>query len=65
MVVKAFLVRNSDHCRIGSLENISEIIECIQLDHCRIGSLETTQVFRSSQYRDHCRIGSLENIKKE
>ena len=49
-----------DHCRIGSLENMS-IYLCVGIiDHCRIGSLEIEIEPRMISNTDHCRIGSLE-----
>ena len=34
----------TDHCRIGSLEMISDFHKCAPRDHCRIGSLEMADV---------------------
>ena|GEM_PF-1347181 len=50
-----------DHCRIGSLEIISDTITNHINDHCRIGSLEILLAVLLIKENDHCRIGSLEN----
>ena|GEM_PF-3575391 len=42
MLHVAYIKWKSDHCRIGSLENILFQIGAISTDHCRIGSLENT-----------------------
>ena len=51
-----------DHCRIGSLEILTDDDEADGGDHCRIGSLEIYPCFHERGLPDHCRIGSLEII---
>ena len=50
----------NDHCRIGSLEILTDDDEADGGDHCRIGSLENSSLNQSLLLNDHCRIGSLE-----
>ena len=61
MVHLLYVYIKYDHCRIGSLEIVVNVLDVGLLDHCRIGSLEITKLINWPLVLDHCRIGSLES----
>ena len=48
------------HCRVGSLENKTKMLDSMAPVHCRVGSLEKRSNEKRGIKNVHCRVGSLE-----